>query len=75
MSGDTLTLAQMLISRRSLTPRDDGCQKLLENRLKALGFQIEKLNFGDVENLWARRGTNNRWCALRGTRMSFPQDL
>ena len=48
MSGDTLTLAQMLISRRSLTPRDDGCQKLLENRLRSLGFHIEKLNFGDV---------------------------
>ncbi len=66
MSGDTLTLAQMLISRRSLTPRDDGCQKLLENRLKALGFQIEKLTFGDVENLWARRGTKQPLVCFAG---------
>lgn len=66
MSGDTLTLAQMLISRRSLTPRDDGCQKLLENRLRTLGFQIEKLNFGDVENLWARRGAKQPLVCFAG---------
>lgn len=57
MSADTLTLAQMLISRRSLTPTDDGCQEILINRLKNIGFNIERMRYGGVDNLWARRGT------------------
>jgi succinyl-diaminopimelate desuccinylase len=56
MSADTLTLAQMLIGRRSLTPNDDGCQEILTNRLKQIGFNIENLRYGEVDNLWARRG-------------------
>lgn len=57
MSSDTLTLAQRLIARRSLTPVDDGCQQILIDRLKAIGFNIESMRHGDVDNLWARRGT------------------
>ncbi len=57
MSADTLTLAQMLISRRSLTPTDDGCQEILINRLKKIGFNIESMRHGEVDNLWARRGS------------------
>lgn len=56
MSIDTLTLAQTLISRRSLTPNDDGCQDILASHLEKHGFHIEKMRFGDVDNLWARRG-------------------
>ncbi|SDY59536.1 succinyl-diaminopimelate desuccinylase [Nitrosomonas sp. Nm33] len=56
MSADTLTLAQMLISRRSLTPTDDGCQEILINRLQNIGFNIERMRYGEVDNLWARRG-------------------
>lgn len=58
MSNDTLTLAQMLIARRSLTPDDDGCQKILMNRLADLEFHIEPMRHGEVDNLWARRGTD-----------------
>lgn len=57
MSNATLALAQKLIARRSLTPSDDGCQEILIDRLNKLGFHIEKMRFGDVDNLWARRGT------------------
>lgn len=57
MSSDTLTLAQMLISRRSLTPADDDCQKILADRLRESGFNIESMRHGEVDNLWARRGT------------------
>lgn len=57
MSNDTLTLAQMLIARRSLTPDDDGCQKVLMNRLADLEFAVEPMRHGEVDNLWARRGT------------------
>ena len=53
----TLELAQQLIDRPSVTPDDAGCQALMIDRLKAIGFDIEPLRFGDVDNVWARRGT------------------
>lgn len=53
----TLALASDLIARPSVTPDDQGCQRLLADRLAAIGFHIEHLRFGDVDNLWARRGT------------------
>ena len=52
----TLALARELISRRSVTPEDGGCQPLLAQRLRALGFEVQALRSGDVDNLWARRG-------------------
>ncbi len=48
-----------LIQRPSVTPDDAGCQQLLIDRLKALGFECETLVYGDVTNLWARRGTES----------------
>ena len=45
-----------LVKRASITPDDAGCQALLINRLEALGFVCETMQFGDVTNLWARRG-------------------
>ncbi len=53
----TLELAKNLIARRSLTPDDAGCQEILIERLEKLGFRIEKMRFGFVDNFWARRGT------------------
>ncbi len=53
----TITLAQDLINIDSVTPEDKGCQELMIKRLEALGFSIERLRFGDVDNLWARHGT------------------
>jgi succinyl-diaminopimelate desuccinylase len=55
--GDTLELARALIARRSVTPDDAGCQSLLGERLKRLGFALEPLESNGVTNLWARRGT------------------
>jgi succinyl-diaminopimelate desuccinylase len=52
----TLELTRALIERPSVTPDDRGCQQLLAARLEPLGFVIEQLRFGDVDNLWARRG-------------------
>ncbi len=54
----TLELAKALISRASVTPEDAGCQQLMRARLEAIGFHCEELPFGDVCNLWARRGTS-----------------
>jgi succinyl-diaminopimelate desuccinylase len=53
----TLDLTRELIARRSVTPNDDGCQEILAGRLAPLGFRVERLRFGQVQNLWARRGT------------------
>jgi succinyl-diaminopimelate desuccinylase len=58
----TLALAEQLISRRSVTPEDGGCQALIAQRLAVQGFECTDLPFGPagarVSNLWAiRRGT------------------
>jgi len=54
----TLDLTKELISRASVTPEDKGCQQLMAERLSALGFSIEDMPFGEVQNFWARRGTD-----------------
>jgi succinyl-diaminopimelate desuccinylase len=46
-----------LVRLKSVTPDDAGCQALLAQRLEASGFRCETLLFGEVTNLWARRGT------------------
>ncbi len=53
----TLQLTCDLIERYSVTPEDAGCQQLIADRLEAIGFHIEHLRFGEVDNLWAIRGT------------------
>lgn len=51
-----LALLKDLVSRRSITPEDAGCQPLLISRLEKLGFICEVMVFADTTNLWARRG-------------------
>ncbi len=51
-----IELAQQLIKRPSLSPHDEGCQEIMIARLKAMGFTIEPMNFGDTQNFWAWRG-------------------
>lgn len=55
----TLDLAIDLISRPSITPHDEGCQALLVEQLAPLNFKAEPMRFGDVDNLWLRRGTQS----------------
>lgn len=64
--SDTQELATALIRRASVTPDDAGCQPLLAERLGAIGFEIEHLRFDDVDNLWARRGTEGPVFAFAG---------
>ncbi len=52
----TLELAQDLIARPSLTPDDAGCQQLIAARLSAVGFRVQHVRFGAVDNLWACYG-------------------
>ena len=52
-----VTLLCDLIKCRSVTPDDAGCQAILSERLESLGFDCETMQFNDVTNLWARRGS------------------
>jgi len=64
--SDTLELAIDLINRPSVTPEDAGCQELLISRLQAIGFKVERLRFGEVDNFWARRGDSAPLFAFAG---------
>lgn len=57
--SDVLELATDLIRRRSVTPEDAGCLPLIGERLARLGFRIEHLRYGEVDNLWATHGADN----------------
>jgi succinyl-diaminopimelate desuccinylase len=54
----TLELLKDLIRRESVTPNDAGCQDLIASRLTPLGFQDERLNFNDTQNIYLKRGTH-----------------
>ena len=62
--SETLRLTEALIARPSVTPLDEGCQALIADRLRAIGFVCEVLESGPadfrVTNLWARRGTGTQ---------------
>ncbi|MGC4062085.1 MAG: succinyl-diaminopimelate desuccinylase [Aquabacterium sp.] len=59
----TVRLTEALIARPSVTPEDQGCQDLMTDRLRAIGFECTTLTFGPddapVTNLWAiKRGSD-----------------
>ena len=53
----TLDLSLQLLRQPSVTPEDHTCQTIMADRLSKIGFNIENMRFEDVDNLWARRGT------------------
>ncbi|WP_185231991.1 succinyl-diaminopimelate desuccinylase [Teredinibacter franksiae] len=66
MTSPTLQLACQLIEKASVTPEDVGCQALMITRLEAIGFSVEHLRFGDVDNFWAIRGESGPILAFAG---------
>jgi succinyl-diaminopimelate desuccinylase len=64
--SDTLNLAKQLISRHSLTPKDEGCLDIIGARLAPLAFNLEKMRCGEVDNLWARRGSDGPLVCFAG---------
>ncbi|MCW5581190.1 MAG: succinyl-diaminopimelate desuccinylase [Luteimonas sp.] len=64
--SDVLDLACDLIARPSVTPDDAGCQALVAERLAHAGFAIERLRFGEVDNLWATHGRDGPVLVLLG---------
>jgi len=66
VTEETTALCQELVRRPSVTPDDQGCQTLIATKLAAAGFEIEPMRFGDVDNLWARRGTSQPLLVMAG---------
>lgn len=56
-SLDPVALTQDLIRRPSVTPADAGAMDTLQGTLDRLGFECRRMKFGQIENLYARRGT------------------
>ena len=55
--SDVVELTRTLIERPSVTPADEGCQELMIALLEPLGFDVTRIDVGDVKNFWARRGS------------------
>ena len=62
----TLELTQQLIARPSLTPLDEGCLHIIGQRLEKIGFKLEMIRCGVVDNLWARRGNSGKLLCFAG---------
>lgn len=64
--SSTLELTKSLINRASVTPDDKGCQALMIDRLKKIGFTVQPLKFGEVDNFWAVHGDSGPVFAFAG---------
>lgn len=59
MNCPIIHLTSKLIKCRSISPKDDGCQKILIKKLKKNNFITESIFSVDTNNLWAYHGKNN----------------
>jgi len=63
---DVLELARTLIRIPSVSPHDHGCQEAIGQLLAPAGFALEPMHFGEVDNLWARHGTERPTLCFAG---------
>ena len=54
---DPIELACDLIAKPSVTPADLGALDVVQQALVGLGFEVRRYRFGEIDNLYARRGT------------------
>lgn len=73
--NNTLDLAKSLISQASITPDDKGCQSIMIERLKKIGFEVHSLKFADVDNFWATRGSSAPFLLLLAILMWFQLEM
>ena len=64
--SQVLSLVKELISKKSITPLDDGCQKLIADRLNKFGFKVTNLKFNEVTNTWLRIGHSDPLVVFAG---------
>tara|TARA_B100001564_G_scaffold143057_1_gene120073 strand:- start:5113 stop:6240 length:1128 start_codon:yes stop_codon:yes gene_type:complete len=63
-----IELLQNLVKIKSISPRDMGCFDLIEKELKELGFDCKRINYLNVENLYATIGDSKKlFCFLGHT--------
>jgi succinyl-diaminopimelate desuccinylase len=69
--NDALSIARDLLRCRSVTPDDAGALGVLQDRLKAAGFTVHRVTFGepgtaDIDNLYARIGDSGPHLTFAG---------
>lgn len=64
--SDTVKLAQKLIRIESVTPNDNGCQDLIKDILKPLGFTCYTIEEKGVTNLLATHGRGSPFLLFLG---------
>ena len=72
-----IELLQNLIQIKSISPKDMGCFDLIEKELKKSNFNCERINYQNIENLYATIGTTGKlFCFLGHTDVvpSGPED-
>ena len=69
---DTLKLTTELINRKTLTPDDNGCQKIIAERLNKNEFSAKHLRFDDVDNLWVTHGNSGPLFVFAGHTDTVP---
>lgn len=75
MSIDPVNLARTLIACPSVTPREAGALDVVQETLEGMGFAVTRLPFGDVDNLYARRGNSGpNFCFAGHTDVVPPGD-
>ncbi len=62
----TIALTKQLLAIPSVTPDDLGCMEVMGAHLEKLGFTIEIMQFEEVTNLWARRGSEGPLLCFAG---------
>lgn len=73
---DPVALTQALVRCPSVTPADAGAQGVLREALALLGFTCRDLPFGDISNLFARKGnTGPHLCFCGHTDVVPPGDI
>lgn len=63
---ETIELAKKLIQIDSVTPNDKGCQQIIADFLQPLGFTTEHMKFGEVDNIWSRKGNTSPCLVFAG---------
>src|SRR5690625_1856430 len=66
LRDEVIDLACELMSRRSITPADEGCQQLIGQRLEVVGMTVENMDSKDVSNLFAHHGSGRPHLMLVG---------
>lgn len=57
--SDPVQILQKLLSFKSITPEDDGCQNFLSTIFTKIGLKTEQLDFKNIKNLWAETNYKN----------------